>query len=71
LLRARRQHRTLLRGARNLAVLAVLLLALAGGALIGCGGGSSNSTPAGTSTVTITATGGSQTQTTTLSVTVQ
>ena len=71
LLRARRQHRALLRGARSLAVLAVLLLALAGGALIGCGGGSSNSTPAGTSTVTITATGGSQTQTTTLSVTVQ
>jgi hypothetical protein len=71
LLRVRRQHRALLRGARNLTALAVLLLALAGGALIGCGGGSSNSTPAGTSTVTITATGGSQTQTTTLSVTVQ
>jgi len=73
LLRARRHFRNLTRSHAllNLSVLALLLLGLAGTAVIGCGGGSSNSTPAGTSTVTITATGGSQTQTTTLSVTVQ
>ena len=71
LFRARRQHRELLRGARSLAALTVLLLALAGGALIGCGGGSSHSTPSGTSTATITGTGGTQTQTATLSVRVQ
>jgi hypothetical protein len=73
LLRARQHLRNLTRShaAVNLSVLALLVLGLAGAAVIGCGGGSSNSTPAGTSTVTITATGGSQTQTTTLSVTVQ
>jgi Bacterial Ig-like domain (group 3) len=73
LLRVRRYFRNLTRSHAllNLAVFALLLLGMAGAAVIGCGGGSSNSTPAGTSTVTITATGGSQTQTTTLSVTVQ
>jgi hypothetical protein len=73
LLRARRYFRNLTRSHAllNLSVFALLLLGMAGAAVIGCGGGSSNSTPAGTSTVTITATGGSQTQTTTLSVTVQ
>jgi hypothetical protein len=73
LLRARRYFRNLTRSHAllNLSVFALLLLGLAGAAVIGCSGGSSNSTPAGTSTVTITATGGSRTQTTTLSVTVQ
>ena len=73
LIRARRHLRNLTRSHAllNLSLLALVLFGLAGGAVIGCGGGSSTKTPAGTSTVTITATGGSQTQTTTLSVTVQ
>jgi len=73
LLRARRHLRNLTRlhAALNLSVLALLLLGLAGGAVIGCNGGPSTKTPAGTSMVTITATAGSQTQITTLSVTVQ
>jgi hypothetical protein len=70
LLRATRQGRGLFREVRNLALLAFLLLTLAGAVLIGCGGSSTN-TPSGSSTVTVTANGGGQTQTTTLSVTVQ
>jgi hypothetical protein len=74
LLGIRRRHRTLsnLLSVWNLSALAVLLLALMSGALMGCGSsGSSTKTPAGTSTVTITASGGGQTQTATLSVTIQ
>src|SRR6202041_3096428 len=64
LIRARRHLRNLTRSHAllNLSLLALVLFGLAGGAVIGCGGGSSTKTPAGTSTVTIPATGGSQTQ---------